>query len=253
MVQDAMICTKKKNCLFVTYTIIQSITSSEMCSLHLTNPSTHTRSSGQPALRRPGSSRGFSALLKGHLSRGQFLPEPRFEPRTSGYKSNALSIRTMTALKMKIRACHIVISEITMSAVDGHTAGNAVMVRSCGKRLPLLSGSSIKWEMHPVFSVSKNLSLLAKFTRVADFLKMTCFRGLASLHIHNPLWCTNKWNEDLKEQRVSEYLGLRSCCEFCTGETQFGQNRSVWYFLTLAKVRLCARGSVAQFFLWACI
>ncbi len=28
-----------------------------------------------------------------HLSRGQFLPEPRFKPTTSGYKSNALSIR----------------------------------------------------------------------------------------------------------------------------------------------------------------
>ncbi len=32
-----------------------------------------------------------------HLSRGQFLPEPRFEPTTSGYKSDALSIRAMTA------------------------------------------------------------------------------------------------------------------------------------------------------------
>ncbi len=29
------------NCLFVTYTIIQSITSSEICALHLTNPSAH--------------------------------------------------------------------------------------------------------------------------------------------------------------------------------------------------------------------
>ncbi len=28
--------------LFVTYTIIQNITSSEMCSLHLTHPSAHT-------------------------------------------------------------------------------------------------------------------------------------------------------------------------------------------------------------------
>ncbi len=28
-----------------------------------------------------------------HLSRGQFLPEPRFEPTTSCYKSNALSTR----------------------------------------------------------------------------------------------------------------------------------------------------------------
>ncbi len=91
---------------------------------------THTWSSGQPTLWRPGSSWGFGALLKGHLSRGQFLPEPRFEPTTSGYKSNALSIRATTALKMKIRVisytCHIVISEITMCAVDGHTAGNAV-------------------------------------------------------------------------------------------------------------------------------
>ncbi len=32
---------KKKNCLFLN-TIIQSITSSEMCSLHLTHPSAHT-------------------------------------------------------------------------------------------------------------------------------------------------------------------------------------------------------------------
>ncbi len=53
------------------------------------NPSkcTHTWSSGQP-----GSSWGCLAQAS-HLSRGQFLPEPRFEPKTSVYKSNALSIR----------------------------------------------------------------------------------------------------------------------------------------------------------------
>ncbi len=54
--------------LFVTYTIIQSITSSEMCSLHLTHPSAHTWSSMQPTLRHPGSSWGFGALLKGLTS-----------------------------------------------------------------------------------------------------------------------------------------------------------------------------------------
>ncbi len=43
--------------LFVTYTIIQSIMRSEMCSLHLTHPSVHTWSSGQPTVQRPGSSR----------------------------------------------------------------------------------------------------------------------------------------------------------------------------------------------------
>ncbi len=36
-----------------------------------------------------------------HLSRGQFLPEPRFEPTTSGYKSDVLSIRAMTAPKLE--------------------------------------------------------------------------------------------------------------------------------------------------------
>ncbi len=40
--------------LFVTYTM-----RSEMCSLHLTHPSVHTWSSGQPTVQRPGSSRGL--------------------------------------------------------------------------------------------------------------------------------------------------------------------------------------------------
>ncbi len=90
-----------------------------ICALHLTHPSahtqqwthtpwTHTRSSRQPMLRRLGSSWGFGALLKGltsvmvlkeertlviHSPHRQFLPDPRLEPTTSGYKSDALSIR----------------------------------------------------------------------------------------------------------------------------------------------------------------
>ncbi len=32
-----------------------------MCSLHLTHPSAHTWSSGQPTVQRPGSSRGLPA------------------------------------------------------------------------------------------------------------------------------------------------------------------------------------------------
>ncbi len=37
-------------------------------------------------------------LVQGsHFSREQFLPEPRFEPTTSGYKSNTLSTRATTA------------------------------------------------------------------------------------------------------------------------------------------------------------
>ncbi len=59
-------------------------------------------------LWRPGSSWGFGALLKGltlivvlkvertliiHSPHQQFLPEPRSKPTTSGYKTDALSIR----------------------------------------------------------------------------------------------------------------------------------------------------------------
>ncbi len=62
-----------------------------------THTHTHTWSS-------PGEQLGVWCLAQGsHLSRGQFLPEPRFEPTTSGYKSNALSIRSrMPRLTMSL-------------------------------------------------------------------------------------------------------------------------------------------------------
>ncbi len=85
-----------------------------ICALHLTHPSAHThtvnthREQWAANARRPGSSWGFDALLKGltsvvvlkvertlviHSPHWQFLPDPRLEPTTSGYKSDALSIR----------------------------------------------------------------------------------------------------------------------------------------------------------------
>ncbi len=63
-------------------------------------------SSGQPTVRRPGSSWGFGALLKGHLSRGHFLPELGFEPTTLGFKSNALSIRPRLPRKSSLHLTH---------------------------------------------------------------------------------------------------------------------------------------------------
>ncbi len=73
--------------LFVTYTIIQSITSSEMCSLHLTHQSVHTHLEQWAAdTAAPKDQLGVQCLAQGsHLSRGQFLPEPRFDPTISGY------------------------------------------------------------------------------------------------------------------------------------------------------------------------
>ncbi len=65
--------------LFVTYTIIQSIMRSEMCSLHLTHPSVHTWSSGQPTVQRPGSSRGLpvGAGMSGSSAPALHLGEER--------------------------------------------------------------------------------------------------------------------------------------------------------------------------------
>ncbi len=74
--------------LFVTYTIIQSIMS-EMRSLHLTHPSAD--------IAAPGNSWGFGALPKGLTSVVDTSCQSRdSNPQpwvTSGFKSNALSIR----------------------------------------------------------------------------------------------------------------------------------------------------------------
>ncbi len=68
--------------LFVTYTIIQSIMRSEMCSLHLTHPSVHTWSSGQPTVQRPGSSHGLpvGAGIRTHNLGLPRVSSPTFYP-----------------------------------------------------------------------------------------------------------------------------------------------------------------------------
>ncbi len=73
-----------------------------ICALHLTHPKcTHTRSSGQPMLRHPGSSWGFGALLKGtsvvvlrvervldiHSPLRQFLPARDLNSQPLDYES----------------------------------------------------------------------------------------------------------------------------------------------------------------------
>ncbi len=62
-----------------------------MCSAFNPSKGTHTWSSGAA---NAAAQLGVRCLAQGsHLSRGQFLPEPRFKPTTSCYKSDALSIR----------------------------------------------------------------------------------------------------------------------------------------------------------------
>ncbi len=88
-----------------------------ICALRLTHPKcthtqqwTHTRSSGQPfMLRRPGSSWGFGALLKGtsvmvlrveraldiHSPHLQFLPARDSNSQPLDYESDSLTIRRL--------------------------------------------------------------------------------------------------------------------------------------------------------------
>ncbi len=87
------------------------------------NPSkcTHTWSSGEQL--------GVRCLAQGsHLSRRQFLPEPRFEPTTSGYKSDALSIRPRLSPRSSKSYCHSMIRFTKLSAKT-HKCFNPVL---CG-------------------------------------------------------------------------------------------------------------------------
>ncbi len=87
--------------LFVTYTTIQCIMSSEMCSLHLTHPS---GASGQPTVQRPGAVGGSVPCSRVSPQSWTLPAGPGFEPTTfgftSGFKSNALSIRPNINLKL---------------------------------------------------------------------------------------------------------------------------------------------------------
>ncbi len=78
--------------LFVTYTVVQSITSSEMCSLHLTHPSAHTP--GAVGSRHCGACGAVGGSVPcSRVSPQSWTIPAGAEIRTSGYKSNALSIR----------------------------------------------------------------------------------------------------------------------------------------------------------------
>ncbi len=75
-----------------------------MCSLHLTHPSVHTWSSGQPTVQRPGSSHGLpvGAGIQTH-------------------KSNALSIRPTTAQFDLLR--NLIFSSLGLGSTYNRTRG----------------------------------------------------------------------------------------------------------------------------------
>ncbi len=83
----------------------------------------------------PGEQLEVRCLAQGsHLSRGQFLPEPRFEPTTLDYKSNALSTRPKTAPEYDI--LHILRAQFT-------SVINSSFHTSLNRFLPLMANFTI--------------------------------------------------------------------------------------------------------------
>ncbi len=86
-------------------------------------------SSGQPTLRRPGSSWGFGALLKGLTSvvdtscrSRDSNPQPRVTP---GFKSNALSIRPRH--KQSLFLCQVKSSHLYLYSAFNNTNCNKAL------------------------------------------------------------------------------------------------------------------------------
>ncbi len=82
-----------------------------MCSLHLTHPSVHTWSSGQPTVQRPGSSRGLPVGA---------------EIRTHNLELPRVSSPTLYPLSQRLPLCYIYIVLqlhkyicVTATATDG--------------------------------------------------------------------------------------------------------------------------------------
>ncbi len=87
--------------IFVTYTIIQSITSREMCSLHLTHPSAHTL--GAVGSRHCGARGAVGGSVPcSRVSPQSWTIPARAEIRTHNIGSNALSIRLATTAPVEI-------------------------------------------------------------------------------------------------------------------------------------------------------
>ncbi len=83
----------------------------------------------------PGEQLGVRCLAQGsHLSRGQFLPEPRFEPTTSDYNSEALSIRPQLP--------HGIIPMVPKIAVRSDVAATPGPKNSVFMSVSLISSSS---------------------------------------------------------------------------------------------------------------
>ncbi len=79
---------------------------------------------------------GVRCLAQGsHLNCGQFLLEPRFEPTTSGYKSNALSIRPPQPLISMVTYTQNLCSAFNPSKVHTHTEQWAAIYDAAPRQL----------------------------------------------------------------------------------------------------------------------
>ncbi len=101
-----------------------------MCSLHLTHPSVHTWSSGQPTVQRPGSSRGLSvgAGIRTHNLGLPRVSSPTLYPlgqRLPDYIILNVNINSLDANGAYSQMLHIMFqlcAQVKSATLDGNPA-----------------------------------------------------------------------------------------------------------------------------------
>ncbi len=188
----------------------------------------------------PGEQLGVQYLTRGsHLSRGQFLPEPRCEPTTSGYKFDALSIRATTATTEIIPDClyQIIIPDCSHSIVSNksskilstlfllkkkilcygqRTSGDRCLWFHSLVQIQLLQYSTVK----TAIKIQKNVSKKKKQTSLL-FISLIFFYSFLT-YSHAPV----QWNKEAVLKILTRHVCFYNCCTFLLMSTYF----YIWYW-----------------------
>ncbi len=159
----------------------------------------------------PGEQLGVRCLAQGfHLSRGQFLPEPRFEPTTSCYKSDALSIRPRLPIHVYKTSCdarvkyihlrHIYLKWLKCPFLRIFSFNIMRCILECFY-------TALKWHLKIVFIHLPNPFILFKLQINQDLINLISWENYCTkwrfLNLHNSintkhfLW-GKKWRSTLK-------------------------------------------------------
>ncbi len=218
--------------VYITYTIIQSIMRSEMCSLHLTHPSVHTWSSGQPTVQRPGSSRGLpvGAGIRTHNLGLPRVSSPTLYPL--GQQLPKMAPRMAAMLRALGKLCSFsyvfllfyVLDVVSITVYDRDTLlniGSSVAQRKPDIEFLNAGGLLTDTASEPFVWVAKSRSQCRKRGKRAGVLvrlRRRAFRPpLPTILLANVQSLDNKLCE--LRARISYQRETRDCCVICLTET----------------------------------